>query len=94
MNQEQHWSGYLNALGSAKHIPQTSMPAVEIYPTTDSTIGVSGFLDLTPKQPEIQARYDAMSGNWEGIQATNKALANGLFSTDPAPLSNNYGKKK
>lgn len=94
MNQEQHWSGYLNALGSAKHIPESTLTLKEIYPTTDSTIGVSGFLDLTPKQPDIQSRYDAMSGNWEGIQATNKALANGLFSTDPAPLSNNYGKKK
>ena len=94
MNQEQHWSGYLNALGNAKHIPQTSMPLADIYPNTSSQIGVSGFLDLTPRQPEIQAKYDAMSGNWGGIEATNKALAHGLFSTDPAPLSKNYGKNK
>jgi hypothetical protein len=94
MDQQQHWSGYLTALGGAKTIPQTSMPPVAIYQTTDSTIGVSGFLDLTPKRPEIQARYDAMSGNWGGVQATNKALAHGVFSTDVMPLSNNYGKNK
>jgi len=83
---EQHWAGYMNAVGKVNTTPSSSMPPVTLYKTTDSTIGVSGFLDLTPKQPEIQARYDAMSGNWGGVEATNKALANGLFSTDAMPL--------
>lgn len=83
---EQHWTGYMNAIGKVNTTPSSSMPPVALYNTSDSTIGVSGFLDLTPKQPEIQARYDAMSGNWGGVQATNKALANGLFSTDAMPL--------
>jgi hypothetical protein len=84
---EQHWAGYMNAVGKVNTTPASSMPSVALYNTSDSTIGVSGFLDLTPKQPEIQARYDAMSGNWGGIEATNKALANGLFSTDAMPLN-------
>lgn len=83
---EAHWKGYMNAIGAAKTIPASSMENIAPYKTSDSTIGVSGFLDLTPKQPQIQARYDAMSGNWGGIEATNKALANGLFSTDAMPL--------
>jgi hypothetical protein len=89
---EQHWAGYMNAIGKVNTTPASSMPPVAVYNTTDSTIGVSGFLDLTPKQPEIQARYDAMSGNWGGIEATNKALANGLFSTDAMPLKTSNSK--
>lgn len=84
---EAHWKGYMNAIGAGKTIPSSSMEHIAPYKTSDSTVGVSGFLDLTPKQPQIQARYDAMTGEWGGIQATNKALTNGLFSTDAMPLN-------
>ena len=91
---EQHWTGYLNAL-TKQSVPKSSMNPQEVYPTTDSKIGVSGFLDLNPKQPEIQARYDAMSGSWAGISATNSAIGRGLFSTDALPLTpQNTGSKK
>jgi len=89
---EKHWSGYLNALNK-QFIPKSSMNPQDLYPTTDSRIGVSGFLDLIPKQTGIQARYDAMSGSWEGVSASNAAVSKGIFSTDYMPLQNNQPKK-
>ncbi len=81
---EQHWAGYVAAIGGAR--PASSMPPVKIYADT-------GFLNVAPVQPEVQARYDAMSATWNGVQATNKALAHGLFSTDAMPLRKNIGSK-
>jgi hypothetical protein len=82
-----HWQGYLNALGKTP-IPQTSTPA--LYQTSSSELGVSGFLDLKPKSPEIQAQYDAMSGSWAGVDASNKAISKGVFSTDAMPIQQNH----
>lgn len=79
---ESHWNGYLNAFDKQVIRPPSSSNAY------------TGFLNLKPNNPEIQARYDAMSGNWEGIKATNKALANGLFSTDPMPFEKQTNHKK
>lgn len=82
---QQHWSGYLSALGAQKP-PQTSMPDVAPYETSSNQTGVTGFMDLFPKQPQIQARYDAMQGTWEGPQASDEALTKGLFKTEAMPL--------
>ena len=84
---QQHWEGYLNAVGK-NPIPQTSTPA--LYQTSSSEMGVAGFLDLKPKSPEIQARYDAMSGSWAGVDASNKAISKGVFSTDAMPIQQNH----
>lgn len=88
---ESHWSGYMKAFEKPVIQPPVSSAA---YPTTDSRTGVTGFLDVVPKYPQVQARYDAMSGNWEGVDASNKALAHGLFSTDPMPLQKQTSPKK
>jgi hypothetical protein len=80
---QQHWNSYLKALESNKP-PSTSEPCP--YLTSESKIGVSGFLDLKPARPDIQARYDAMSGSWEGVQASDKAVTKGMFTTDFMPL--------
>ena len=82
---QSHWSGYLKAVG-ATVVPATSNPPVATYKTSDDSKGMTGFLDLNPKKPEIQARYDAMSGSWAGVKASDAALKNGLFTTDFAPL--------
>ena len=84
---QKHWEGYLNALGKTP-IPQTSTPA--LYQTSSSETGVAGFLDLQPKSPEIQAKYDAMSGSWAGVNASNSAISKGLFSTDAMPIQQNH----
>ena len=65
-----HWNGYLNAVG--KMTPKSS----NTFENTSTQIGVSGFLDLKPANPEFQAKYDAMSGSWEGVTASEKATLN------------------
>jgi hypothetical protein len=46
------------------------------------------------RKPEIQARYDAMSGSWEGVQASESAISQGVFKTESMPINQkNYGKK-
>jgi hypothetical protein len=80
---DKHWSGYLNAVG-ANPVPQSSMPAP--YPTSDSSKGKSGFEDIVVQKPEIQARYDAMSGSWAGVQASEAAIKNNVFSTTSMPI--------
>jgi len=88
-----HWEGYMKALGAQK-TPETTMPTVAPYETTSSKTGVTGFMDLTPKQPQIQAQYDAMQGTWGGPQAADKAVSKGLFRTEEMPINQkNYGKK-
>jgi hypothetical protein len=81
---QKHWSGFLNAV-SSKQIPQTSKVAP--YPTTDSNTGTSGFLDVMPRNVNVQAKYDAMSGSWAGVDASNKAVSQGLFKSEAAPVS-------
>jgi hypothetical protein len=80
-----HWAGDLKAVG-ATVVPTTSNPPVATYKTTDDSKGMTGFLDLNPKKPEVQARYDAMSGSWAGIKASDAAVSKGIFNTDFAPL--------
>ena len=72
-NMKDHWSGYLNGLkNSGAPASTNSIP----YQTTSTKIGVSGFLDLKPTNTasQFQPRYDAMSGSWEGISASEKAI--------------------
>ena len=67
-----HWNGYLNALGKTGTPTSTnSIP----FQTTSTKIGVSGFLDVKPTNTsaQFQPRYDAMSGSWEGVSASEKA---------------------
>ena len=82
---EQHWAGYLKALGETK-VPATSMPTVAPYETSSNETGVTGFLDIFSKQPQIQAKYDAMQGTWEGPAAAEKAISSGVFKTESMPI--------
>jgi len=68
---DDNWAGYLNALGTKRNPQSTnSIP----FETSSKTIGVSGFLDLKPSNPTFQANYDAMSGSWKGVSASEKAV--------------------
>jgi hypothetical protein len=82
---QSHWAGYQKAIDQS-NIPATSNVGVAIFKTTDDTKGKTGFIDLTPKKPELQARYDAMSGSWEGVKASEGAIKSGVFTTEFAPL--------
>ena len=44
----------------------------------------TGFLQFRPRDPVTQARFDAMSKTWEGVEATEKAIADGLYDLDKA----------
>jgi hypothetical protein len=81
----QTWQGYITALNQQSH-PTSSMPQVAPYETTSSEYGKTGFMDLLVKNPQIQARYDAMQGTWEGPEASEKAVSKGLFKTEAMPL--------
>jgi hypothetical protein len=70
---QKNWENYVNAV-SSQFIPATSK---DKYETSDSRIGVSGFLDLKPKNPKVQSMYDAMSWNWKGVVASEKASTRG-----------------
>jgi len=81
------WSGYLDGV-SKDSIPICSNPPIQKYPATaDPKQGWwTGFQDLTPANPELQAKYDAMSATWMGIKPTDKAIVQGIFSSQPSPL--------
>lgn len=71
-NMKNHWNGYINALGRTNAPASTnSIP----FENTSTKIGISGFLDLKPTTSgsQFQPRYDAMSGSWEGVSASEKA---------------------
>ena len=69
-----HWEQYLKGIGATIKPTSTSSVSTD---NTSSKIGVSGFLDLKPistSAQQFQARYDAMSGSWEGVSASEKAV--------------------
>lgn len=88
---QNHWAGYLNAVGGAA-VPASSLTAP--YLTSDSSKGTSGFLDLVVKKPDVQAKYDAMSGSWAGVQASEAAVKSGIFKAESMPLDQIIPKYK
>lgn len=81
----QNWKDYIIALNQ-QSLPAASMPQVAPYETSSSQKGKTGFMDLIEQKPEIQARYDAMKGTWEGPEATEKAVLQGVFKSEHMPL--------
>jgi hypothetical protein len=82
---QSHWEGYMKALG-AQVLPTTTMPETAPYETSSSETGKSGFMDLLVRRPEIQARYDAMQGTWEGPVAADAAVSQGMFKAESMPV--------
>jgi hypothetical protein len=77
-----HWASYITALGKSQ-TPQGSNTE-----NTSTKIGVSGFLDVKPTEHKIDQRYDAMTTQWAGVEASNKAThQNKVGSTDFMPYS-------
>lgn len=88
-----HWSNQVKALGASK-VPATTKEAPP-YPTTESNIVPhTGFLNLKVKHPEQQKKQDAMSGSWEGVSASDAAIANGLFKADFMPVQSSSHSTK
>jgi hypothetical protein len=81
-----HWTGYLKALGLSK-IPKTTIDQGVPFPTTEGNTTSSGFIEWKTPNPEIQKRYDAMSGSWQGIKAS-EAAATSIYKTDFMSVEN------
>jgi hypothetical protein len=81
---QSHWSGYLTALGKNKRPAGTIDTGA--FPTTEGNTISTGFVEWRTPNPQLQARYDAMSGNWAGIKAS-EASVNKIFKPDFAPVS-------
>jgi hypothetical protein len=67
---ESNWNGYLKALGKAKP-PQDTKE----FPTTEGNTVSSGFIEWKAKNPTQQAKFDPMSLNWKGVQASESAVS-------------------
>lgn len=82
---EANWTSYGNAVAQQSH-PKCSGPPVVKYDATSDGDWWTGFEHLKPSNPELQAKYDAMSSAWLGVKPTNEAVIQGLFSSQPSPL--------
>ena len=90
---ESNWTGYTQAVATQDH-PICASPPIAKYGATSGDKSWTGFQPLTPANPELQAKYDAMSGTWEGVAPTNAALINGLFSSEAMPVEKTLPDKK
>jgi hypothetical protein len=75
------WNDYIIAIGGQKppasNIDNSAFSNTEGGPPT-------GFVEWKPK--DTLKRYDAMSGSWEGVTASEKN-ANKVFKTEYAPFN-------
>lgn len=74
---EKSWDGYITAL-SKQTIPSSNI---------DTTVFSSGFQEykVLGKNLETQKKYDAMFKEWEGVEASNKAIP--LYRTEFMPFN-------
>jgi hypothetical protein len=64
----------------AKPLPQYADYAHALEVHTPAT----GFKEFAPRDPETQAKYDAMQSTWQGVESSDKAIAAGLYKLDYA----------
>jgi hypothetical protein len=64
----------------AKALPQYADYAQALDVHTPAT----GFKEFSPRDPETQAKYDAMQSTWQGVESSDKAIAAGLYKLDYA----------
>jgi hypothetical protein len=59
-------------------------PVMNIKYTAGKETTPTGFLQFRPRDPVTQAKYDALSKTWEGVESSERAVAQGLYSLDSA----------
>jgi hypothetical protein len=64
----------------AKALPQYADYTKALAVHTPAT----GFKEFAPRDPETQAKYDAMQSTWQGVESSDKAIAAGLYKLDYA----------
>jgi hypothetical protein len=81
---DKNWQGYITALGGQKP-PASNIDQGMAFPNTEGGVP-TGFVEWKPANPKQQARYDAMSSSWEGVQASESASASNIFKADYMPV--------
>ena len=59
-----------------------SVGCMDIKYPDGTTLVETGFLEFAARDPKMQAKYDAMSGTWEGVKPTEAAITKGLYNLD------------
>jgi hypothetical protein len=59
-------------------------PAAYVEPIAAKNTIPTGFLEFKPRDSETQARFDALSDQWEGVHASDAAVKQGLYIEDSA----------
>lgn len=90
---EVNWNGYTKAVGNHDH-PICATPPIAKYPATSGREWWTGFQGLIPANPDLQAKYDAMSATWGGVAPTNSAIVDGLFSSQALPIDKTLPDRK
>jgi hypothetical protein len=75
----------LNKADLVKPTDAKALPQYADYTTALAThTPATGFKQFAPRDPETQAKYDAMQSSWQGVESSDKAIAAGLYKLDYA----------
>ena len=79
------YKSYVNALNAVgfpcEDVPLPKEKERKTLPP-DSTYVASGFMEFSARDPASQAKYSAMSPAWEGVEASETAISQGLYALD------------
>jgi hypothetical protein len=78
---DKSWQGYITALGGQKP-PASNIDAGMPFSNTEGG-APTGFVEWKPK--DTLKNYDAMSGSWQGVEAS-EAAAKTIFKPTNAPV--------
>jgi hypothetical protein len=104
---KQTWIGLSRTTGDSKTFQSIAQfqeyqealgcPPVRPAPYVESIAGKNtshtGFLEFKPRDKVTQARFDAMSDQWEGVNASENAVKQGLYIEDSAEPAGMRQKK-
>jgi hypothetical protein len=85
-------------LNNAELVKPTDAKALPQYADYTTALAVhtpaTGFKQFAPRDPETQAKYDAMQSTWQGVESSDKAIAAGLYKLDYASDDRSLGPKQ
>ena len=73
----------------SKQKPTATPPSFSHYEAYTRALALqsqppTGFMEFQVRDPTTQAKYDAMSPAWEGIESTDAAIARGDYALETA----------
>jgi hypothetical protein len=83
-----HFQQYQEALGC-----RPIRPSPYVKSNAGQNTIHTGFLEFKPRDEATQARFDAMSDQWEGVNASEEAVKQGVFVEDSAQPASLREKK-